>query len=72
MRLLAGAWAAIEVEVYRADWAKHGRSAGPIRNQRMLSDGKPDKVMAFPGGRGTRGMIALARAAGVEVLEPGT
>ena len=31
----------IHVETYDADWHAHGRAAGPIRNQRMLDDGKP-------------------------------
>ena len=26
---------------YLTDWAKEGRAAGPLRNQRMLDDGKP-------------------------------
>lgn len=50
-----------------ADWATHGKAAGPIRNQYMLSAGKPDLVIAFPGGAGTRNMVQQARKAGVEV-----
>src|SRR6478736_3076638 len=56
-------------ENYPADWRKHGRGAGPIRNQEMLDDGQPTKVVAFPGGRGTADMVRRARAAGVEVIE---
>jgi hypothetical protein len=52
-----------------AEWDRLGRKAGPIRNHRMLDEGKPDLVAAFPGGRGTSGMIALANKAGVEVTE---
>jgi len=55
------------VERYMADWKAHGRAAGPIRNQRMLDEGKPDLVLAFPGGRGTADMVQRAKAAGVEV-----
>lgn len=55
-------------ERWEADWGKHGRAAGPIRNQRMLDEGKPDLVVAFPGGRGTADMVRRAKAAGVEVL----
>jgi hypothetical protein len=29
-----------------ADWANHGKAAGPIRNRKML-DLKPDLVLAF-------------------------
>jgi hypothetical protein len=55
---------------FQADWHTHGRAAGPIRNQRMLDEGKPDLVIAFPGGRGTADMIRRAEAAGVEVRKP--
>lgn len=54
-----------------ADWHEHGKAAGPIRNQRMLDEGKPDLVLAFPGGRGTADMTRRARAAGIEVVEVG-
>lgn len=55
---------------FPADWATHGRAAGPIRNEQMLRDGRPDLVVAFPGGRGTANMVSLAKAAGVRVVEP--
>lgn len=51
-----------------ADWKLHGRAAGPIRNQQMLTEHQPDLVIAFPGGRGTANMCKIAHAAGVEVL----
>lgn len=54
---------------YPAEWTKHGSAAGPIRNAKMLKYGKPDLVVAFPGGRGTRNMVNLARKAGVPVRE---
>lgn len=54
---------------FRADWHTHGKAAGPIRNARMLKDGKPDLVIAFPGGRGTADMIRQATAAGIPVRE---
>lgn len=52
-----------------AEWEKYGKAAGPIRNQKMLDVGKPDLVIAFPGGKGTTHMVKIARAAGVEVRE---
>lgn len=55
--------------VYRASWRKYGKAAGPIRNQRMLDEGKPDIVVAFPGGRGTADMVRRAKAHGVPVEE---
>jgi hypothetical protein len=54
---------------YDADWTSHGRAAGPIRNQQMIDDGKPDLVVAFPGGRGTADMVRRAKAAGIPVRE---
>lgn len=59
----------LQFEEFKADWKKHGRAAGPIRNQRMIDEGKPDLVVAFPGGRGTADMVKRAKAAGVEVIE---
>lgn len=69
---LASQWARLRrvvVEPFFADWKTHGRASGPIRNARMLEEGKPDLVVAFPGGRGTANMVAQARAAGVRVIE---
>jgi hypothetical protein len=70
--MLADRWAMdnrITCTIYHADWQKHGRKAGPLRNQRMLDDAKPDVVVAMPGGRGTADMVARAKAAGVPVIE---
>lgn len=55
-------------EGYPADWEKHGKSAGFIRNKQML-ESNPDLVVAFPGGRGTANMVSIAKEAGVEVYE---
>jgi hypothetical protein len=46
-----------------------GRHAALIRNERMLNEGKPDAVIAFPGGRGTFHMSRLAESAGVRLIE---
>ncbi len=70
--LLAGWWAKRRhrsLIVYEADWATHGKAAGPKRNATMLTDGKPDVVVAFPGGKGTADMVRRARKAGVLVVE---
>ena len=58
-----------ECVVYLADWKRHGKAAGPIRNQKMLDEQKPDLVVAFPGGRGTADMVRRAKSAGIEVDE---
>ena len=51
------------VEEYPADWDKHGRAAGPIRNKQMLDTGI-DLVLAFttawPPTPGTANMIKIA------------
>jgi|SRR5215469_8786893 len=56
-------------ERFPADWALYGKGAGPIRNQQMLDKGKPDLVIAFPGGTGTADMVARAKLAKIEVRE---
>jgi hypothetical protein len=69
---MAASWAAarqISAESYPADWHRHGKAAGPIRNKQMLDEGKPDLVVAFAGGRGTANMIRQARAARIRVIE---
>lgn len=58
----------IKCVTYPANWKKYRKSAGPIRNQRMLVEGKPDLVVAFPGGRGTADMTRRAEAAGIPVI----
>ena len=60
---------AIPVESYPADWDKYKKAAGPIRNTKMLKEGKPEIVIAFPGGRGTADMIKQARESYVPVME---
>lgn len=52
---------------FPANWTKHGKSAGPIRNRYMLIVGQPDLVVAFPGGVGTAHMVQVAEEAGVTV-----
>lgn len=53
----------------RRDGSRYDALAGHRRNQQMIDEGKPDLVVAFPGGAGTADMVRRARAAGVEVLE---
>lgn len=69
---LAFAWAranSVSEEQYDAEWENFGTMAGPMRNKRMLQEGRPDLVIAFPGGKGTANMVALARKFGVEVIQ---
>jgi len=67
---MAGAWASargIEVLACPADWKKFGRAAGPIRNKSMLNE-KPDMLLAFPGGTGTRHMVSVATKAELPII----
>ncbi|PZR89767.1 MAG: hypothetical protein DI537_20400 [Stutzerimonas stutzeri] len=75
---LADAWAlmcGIPVTAYPANWYPDGKDggrddkAGPKRNAKMLAEGRPDLVVAFPGWSGTNDMVERARAAGVRVME---
>ena len=69
---LAAAWArsrGIPALAFPADWKKDGQAAGFVRNARMLRGGRPELVVAFPGGRGTVHMVGLAKAAGVPVRQ---
>lgn len=61
----------LTINSWKADWKRHGKAAGPIRNQQMIDNGKPDLVIAFPGGRGTADMIARAKAASIKLIEIG-
>lgn len=68
---LADEWAeerVIQPVVCRALWRQSGTAAGPIRNRAMASLG-PDLCIAFPGGSGTKSMMAIARAANIRVIE---
>lgn len=59
----------IPVQQFKADWHRHGKAAGPMRNQDMLDIGRPDLVVAFEGGRGTADMVRRSKNANVEVME---
>ncbi|MDB5584871.1 MAG: hypothetical protein JWR80_10047 [Bradyrhizobium sp.] len=59
----------LTINSFGPDWRKHGKAAGPIRNQQMVDIGKPDLVVAFPGGDGTADMVRRAKAANIEVIE---
>jgi hypothetical protein len=60
-----------EVRPYPANWAKHGKAAGPIRNRLMYDTEKPELVIAFhndlKNSSGTKDMVAYARSHGTPV-----
>lgn len=69
---LAAEWAklrGIEQIACPAEWDKHGKRAGPLRNAHMLTL-QPDGLVAFPGGRGTADMVIQAINAGLNVWHP--
>lgn len=57
----------VAYEVHKADWNEHGKSAGPIRNQKMVDNA--DALIAVWDGasRGTRDIIERARKKGLKV-----
>lgn len=68
---LAHQWAMkyhIPVLPMPANWDKHGKAAGAIRNMEMLMQA-PDLVVAFKGGRGTAHMVGISKKKNVKVLE---
>jgi len=56
---------------FPAKWKIYGKGAGPIRNQQMLDEGKPDMVLAFHENinesKGTKDMVNRARGIGIKV-----
>ena len=61
-----------EVIPFPANWARYKLGAGPVRNQQMLDEGKPDLVLAFHDNllgrsKGTKDMVLRAVIAGVPV-----
>lgn len=54
---------------FPADWKSEGCHAALIRNERMLDEGKPDLVIAFPSGGGTWHTCSLAEKLGIPVVK---
>lgn len=55
----------IAIKRITPDWRKHGRAAGPIRNEDMAK--YADAVALFPGGKGTASMARLAEQYGLVI-----
>lgn len=69
---MAADWArarGISLAPYPAEWRTYGKAAGRKRNRRMLNEGRPDLVIAFPtiASKGTWDMVTIARTAGLPV-----
>lgn len=65
---IARDWAFIHnvgMNVFKADWKKFGRAAGPIRNKKMIN--RAGLLLAFPGGRGTADCVRAAQHSGIPI-----
>jgi hypothetical protein len=62
----------IPVREFPANWEKFGKAAGPIRNNQMLLEGKPDVVLAFhkdlSKSKGTKDMVTKAKRAALPIV----
>lgn len=54
---------------FPAAWETFGKKAGHLRNKQMLDEGKPNLVVAFPGGHGTSDMVLQAKKASIVVIQ---
>lgn len=61
--------AKFKIEVFKADWATHGKAAGPIRNRAMLQTA--NVLVAFEGGKGTANCIETAKNLWIPVVRVG-
>lgn len=62
------AGASVGIHRWHAEWRRFGAAAGRLRNQRMFEEGRPDLVVAFPGGADTADCVRRAQEAGIGVL----
>ncbi len=68
---LAAAWAderSIDTDVHPADWRRYKNAAGMRRNADMLST-KPDLLVVFPGGKGTKGCAKMAAKRKIKIYK---
>ena len=59
--------AGLPLAVFIAAWERYGNGAGPIRNGVILRHGRPDFLIAFPGGNGTADCVRQAESLGIPV-----
>jgi len=62
----------IPVQVFPADWDRHGKKAGRLRNIRMAVEAQPDLILAFhmdiEASKGTKHMLEVAREHGIPYI----
>lgn len=46
--------------VSEGEWRRLAKAAGPVRNRRMINEFQPDRVLAFPGNKGTKDCVTYA------------
>lgn len=54
---------------FDANWHYYENAAGPVRNRWMKKFGLPQLGLAFPGGSGTKDMIAALVQSGIPVFD---
>jgi hypothetical protein len=59
-------WMGLDAVTVWANWTKHERAAGPLRNEKMTKFA--DCVALFPGGVGTNSMRKIAKAHGMKII----
>lgn len=69
----AGSWARKQglcVMAMDAPWEFYDKKAGPLRNQWLLTYGRPTHAIGFPGHSGTRDMAQRVNEAGLWLWQP--
>ena len=57
----------IPIKKFPAEWDKHGKGAGFIRNKQMAE--YADAVVLFPGGNGTNNMYEQASKMNLKIID---
>ena len=61
----------LDVLAFPANWKRYNKAAGPIRNQQMIDEGKPTRLLAFhteiEQSTGTKDMVTRALKAHIPV-----
>jgi hypothetical protein len=68
-RLFATGGGGYPFDPYPIDKADPRADTGPKRNLKMILDGKPDIVIAFPGHSGTADMVTKANSYNIPVIQ---
>ena len=58
----------IPCKVYKTEYNKYGKRAGYKRNVAMFDENDIDCVVAFPGGKGTDIILAIADSANIQTI----